>query len=61
MGITATLEAIDRNENGWEMTENQQTVANGSKKHERWAAQGMFALFLAAVISMIVAGFSAAG
>jgi hypothetical protein len=58
MGITATLEAIDRRENGWQITKNQEAVADGSKKHERWAAQGMIWLFLAAVVAMIAAGFS---
>jgi hypothetical protein len=58
MGITGTLECLDRKANGWELTERQEAAAGGSKKHERWPAIFMLIFFLAGVIAMIVAGFS---
>ncbi len=58
MGITGTLESLDRKANGWKMTAEQTAAADGSKVHERWPAIVMLIFFLGAVGAMIVAGFS---
>ncbi len=58
MGITGTLECIDRKANNWFLTPAQQIAADGGKSHERWPAIGMLFLFLGAVVAMIAAGFS---
>ena len=58
MGITGTLESLDRKDNGWSLTRDQQLAAGGGKTHEHWPALLMLGCFLLAVIAMIVAGFS---
>lgn len=59
MGITGSLESIDRQANGWSLTPDQKKAAEGGTAHLRWPAMLMLAFFLAAVIAMIVAGFAA--
>lgn len=59
MGITGSLESIDRKANGWTMTPEQEAAASGGTAHLRWPAVLMLFFFLAAVAAMIVAGFGA--
>jgi hypothetical protein len=59
MGITGSLESIDRKANGWTLSESQQKAADGGTAHLQWPALLMLVFFLAAVIAMIVAGFGA--
>ena len=61
MGITGTLESIDRSENGWPLSKEQKAAAEGSTDHLRWPAMLMFAAFFGAVVAMIVTGFAIAG
>lgn len=61
MGITGTLESIDRSQNGWSLTAAQRRAAAGSTDHLHWPAVLMFLAFLGAIIAMIVTGFAIAG
>lgn len=52
----ATLDAIDREANGWPMNSEQRKAARGSTAHSDWSARGMYACFLLGVVAMAVAG-----
>lgn len=56
MGLTGTLDAIDRVQNRWPMTSAQRKAIQGSTKHTDWSALGMYGCFAFAVIAMIVTG-----
>jgi hypothetical protein len=58
MGITGSLESIDRKTNGWSLTPDQTKAANGGTDHLRWPGMAMLAFFLFAVIAMIASGFA---
>jgi hypothetical protein len=58
MGITGSLESIDRKANGWTMRPNQQAAADGGTAHLRWPAILMLLSFLFAIVAMIASGFA---
>lgn len=57
MGITGSLESIDRKANGWSLSTHQAAAADGGTEHLRWPGILMLAFFLFAVVAMIVSGF----
>jgi hypothetical protein len=58
MGLTGTLDALDRENNGWKMTTQQRRATRGSTKHLDWSAWLMFGSFLLGVVAMGWVGFS---